>query len=68
LFTDILIINNIEYCDSTKLFLAFQKSEVTNKIVVAVMKGHRELAGKLVEEAFNCGGFGFNFLHKDVRK
>ncbi|XP_033735456.1 poly [ADP-ribose] polymerase tankyrase-like [Pecten maximus] len=37
-----------------------------NNIVFAVLRGHRDLAGKLMEDALNRGGFGFNFLHKDV--
>ncbi|XP_060068797.1 poly [ADP-ribose] polymerase tankyrase-like [Ylistrum balloti] len=40
--------------------------EKMNNIVFAVLRGHRGLAGKLMEDALNRGGFGFNFLHKDV--
>ncbi|XP_064602038.1 poly [ADP-ribose] polymerase tankyrase-like isoform X2 [Liolophura sinensis] len=41
-------------------------SSVYCKIHLAVLHGHRKLAGKLVEEAEKLGGFGFNFLHKEV--
>lgn len=40
--------------------------EKINNIVFAVLRGHRDLAGKLMQDALNRGGFGFNFLHKDV--
>ncbi|OWF45703.1 Poly(ADP-ribose) polymerase pme-5 [Mizuhopecten yessoensis] len=40
--------------------------EKLNNIVFAVLRGHRGLAGQLMEDALNRGGFGFNFLHKDV--
>lgn len=35
-------------------------------IHIAVSRGHLELSGKLMDSAFEKGGFGFNFLHRDV--
>lgn len=48
-------------------FVCVQMSSVYCKIHLAVLHGHRKLAGKLVEEAEKLGGFGFNFLHKEVK-
>lgn len=35
-------------------------------IIYAIRAGHNQLAGQLVEEALTKGGYGFNFLHKEV--
>lgn len=40
--------------------------DVISKIHIAVSRGHLELSGKLMDSAFEKGGFGFNFLHRDV--
>lgn len=40
--------------------------DVINNIHIAVSRGHLELSGKLMDSAFKNGGFGFNFLHRDV--
>ncbi|XP_029642629.1 poly [ADP-ribose] polymerase tankyrase isoform X2 [Octopus sinensis] len=32
----------------------------------AIIKGHRKLSGKLIEEAEKAGGHGYNYLHKEV--
>ncbi|KAI8784708.1 poly [ADP-ribose] polymerase tankyrase [Biomphalaria glabrata] len=39
---------------------------VINEINTAVRNGHRHLAAKYVGEAERLGGFGFNYLHKEV--
>ncbi|GAB1609603.1 poly [ADP-ribose] polymerase tankyrase-like isoform X2 [Argonauta hians] len=32
----------------------------------AIVKGHRKLSGRLIEEAEKAGGHGYNYLHKEV--
>ena len=44
----------------------FQMESFLNRVDVAVAHGQIQLAKKLVEEAQRRGGFGFNFLHKEV--
>ena len=34
---------------------------------LAIQNGHRQLAAKLVSEALRVGGYGYNFLHEEVR-
>ncbi|CAL1535690.1 unnamed protein product [Lymnaea stagnalis] len=43
-----------------------QVHSVIGEISSAVSRGHRELAAKYVSDAERLGGFGFNFLHKEV--
>lgn len=37
-------------------------------IHLAVSRGHLELSAKLMDDAFKNGGYGFNFLHRDVTR
>lgn len=43
-----------------------QLVSVYQNIHQAIVKGHRKLAGKLIEEAEKAGGHGYNYLHKEV--
>lgn len=42
------------------------ESELFDVMYIAIMNGHLELAGKIMEKAVDNGGYGFNFLHKEV--
>lgn len=44
----------------------FQICEVYDNIFDAVLHGHQELAGQLVEEAMKTGRSGFGYLHQEV--
>lgn len=46
--------------------IIFQLVSVYQNIHQAIVKGHRKLAGKLIEEAEKAGGHGYNYLHKEV--
>ena len=41
--------------------------ECLRNIHLAIQNGHRQLAAKLVSEAVRIGGYGYNFLHEEVR-
>ena len=39
-----------------------------NNVWVAIRNGNRKVAGHFVNKGVEKFGFGFNFLHKEVRK
>ncbi|CAL1296048.1 unnamed protein product [Larinioides sclopetarius] len=45
---------------------SWKKDEVLKQIHIAVRNGHHKLAGQLVSEAIDKGGYGFGNLHKEV--
>lgn len=40
--------------------------DVISKIYIVVSRGYLEFFGKLMDFVFEKGGFGFNFLYRDV--
>ncbi|XP_061174017.1 poly [ADP-ribose] polymerase tankyrase-like isoform X2 [Saccostrea echinata] len=44
----------------------YLRTSVHENIHYAVSRGHLELSAKLMDDAFKNGGYGFNFLHRDV--
>ncbi|GFW28573.1 poly polymerase tankyrase [Trichonephila clavipes] len=45
---------------------SYRRVEILGSIHVAIRNGHHKLAGQLVSEAVDKGGYGFNNLHKEV--
>ncbi|KAG8179654.1 hypothetical protein JTE90_017793 [Oedothorax gibbosus] len=45
---------------------SWSKDEIYKQLFIAVRNGHHKLAGQLVSEALECGGYGFNNLHKEA--
>lgn len=45
---------------------SYRRLEVLRNIHFAIRYGHHKLAGQLVSEAVDKGGYGFNNLHKEV--
>ncbi|GFR16104.1 poly polymerase tankyrase [Trichonephila clavata] len=45
---------------------SYRRVEVLRSIYVAIRNGHHKLAGQLVSEALDKGGYGLNNLHKEV--
>ncbi|GFY74230.1 poly polymerase tankyrase [Trichonephila inaurata madagascariensis] len=45
---------------------SYRRVEILRSIHVAIRNGHHKLAGQLVSEAVDKGGYGFNNLHKEV--
>ncbi|GFT42008.1 poly polymerase tankyrase [Nephila pilipes] len=59
-------INLLTSDDKDGHLYSHRRFEILRNIHIAVRNGHHKLAGQLVSEALEKGGYGFNNLHKEV--